>query len=271
MFVLRVNGETVATTDEQVIGIRVQTARGEVWSGGLAPNEGVADIILDCVAPGGPRRLDQIEGQAMQDIRDRAVEGQSIGNNPLNVVTPSMAQQGPNDSTLRQGGATPSGVNPISFANMSPSRDLATGLQASDSETLTRRITAFGEHGDANKAIEDNPAGGTTVTPSSNQPGMGTTPPPAPTDQPSLDQFGKPFVPPPQGPFDSGLDSRGALAPGETPWQETSETVQPNPMLSPGSPIEANRMDTPTEFTSEPVGTEGVVEASGIRIVKPKK
>jgi hypothetical protein len=159
-FSLRLDGEVIASVDEQVTGVRVMTARGESSATGIAPHEGVVDIILDKVAPGGPPRLDQIEAQALQAIRDRSEEGQPVGYARDLLVNPKglQATQGIHDETLRDGGVDPN-VRQNHVVG-GPSRDLGEGLSPKDTDVLTARIEAFGDHGDAQRAISDNPASG---------------------------------------------------------------------------------------------------------------
>lgn len=160
VFSLRLDGEIIATVDEQVTGVRVMTARGESSATGIAPHEGVVDIILDKVAPGGPPRLDQIEAAQLQAIRDRSQEGMRVGYARDLQVNPKglQATQGIHDETLREGGVDPAIRQNHVFGG--PSRDLGEGLSPKDTDVLTARLNAFGEHGDAGRAISDNPASG---------------------------------------------------------------------------------------------------------------
>jgi hypothetical protein len=160
-FSLRYRGETILTVDEQVLGVAIQTARGETATTGIAPNEGVVDIVLNTVAAGGPPRLDQIEMAAVQATRDRAVEGQSVGRVRDFDVEPTRSTQGFHDETLREGGVD-RGQEQV--FTQGPSVDLAQGLHPSDSETLTARIEAFSDHGDAQRAIKDNQPSGQGFT-----------------------------------------------------------------------------------------------------------
>lgn len=166
-FTLRLDGEPIAEIDEQVLGVSLQTGRGETARMGVGPQDGVVDIILDKVASGGPVRLDQIEAAARKEVQDRATEGELVGSAPGFFTAPAKGLhvgQGVHDETLRKGGVdtqlgneTRTNVNP-------PSRDLASGLNPTDTDVLTARLTAFGKHGDADKAIEDNPASGKPFT-----------------------------------------------------------------------------------------------------------
>lgn len=202
MFVLRLDGEIIATTDELVTGIRVQTARGEVSAVGLAPNEGVVDIILDRVAPGGPLRLDQIEAQALQDIRDRQIVGQPVGINPINQTPPTSVPQTNPSTTAAQ------------MIGLHPSMDLSSGLTPGDTDTINQRISDFGDHGDAAKAVADNPPG-------SGQP----APAPVVSEPQPVDSAGVPIPVP--DPLPSTTDS------GTPPTSST-----PPVGILPGSPVD---------------------------------
>jgi len=156
---LRLDGEVIASVDEQVTGVRIQTARGQTSATGIAPHEGVVDIILDRVAPSGPIRLDQLEAMQAQAIQDRGEEGQPVGFLRDAQVHPSglRASQGVHDETLREGGVDKELAERTRTNTAPPSRDLASGLSPKDTDVLTARIEAFGQCGDAEKAIEDNP------------------------------------------------------------------------------------------------------------------
>lgn len=160
-FSLRYRGEVILTVDEQVLGIAIQTARGETATTGIAPNEGVVDIVLTTVAAGGPRRLDQIEAAAVQETRDRAVEGQSVGRVRDFEVEPTRSDQGFHDETLREGDVE---RGKTQVFTQGPSVDLATGLHPADVETLTARVEAFNDHGDAQRAIDENQPSGQGFT-----------------------------------------------------------------------------------------------------------
>lgn len=157
-FDLRLDGEVIASVDEQVTGVRIQTSRGETSVTGIAPHEGVVDIILDRVAAGGPPRLDQIESAAMQAIRDRSEEGQVVGYTRDFQVHPSglRQDQGMHEETLREGGINTRLTRQTRSNGSVPSRDLAEGLNPNDVETRTRRLEAFADHGDTDRAISEN-------------------------------------------------------------------------------------------------------------------
>lgn len=159
MFSIRLDGKVIASVDEQVTALRVQTARGEASVLGIS-DEGVVDIILDKVAPGGPVRLDQLEAFQAQQIRERGREGVLVGQPRHEVVAPAqgqLAKQGLHLETLRPGGVDPKEVG--STVHDHPLRDLAVGLDTGDVETRTARIEAFAKDGDYDKAIKDNPPG----------------------------------------------------------------------------------------------------------------
>lgn len=78
MFEIRVNGETVYTTESQVDKAHILTSQGEAAAVGISQSVGVIDIALDIVAPGGPLRLDHLEALERQRQRDLAGD-QSVG------------------------------------------------------------------------------------------------------------------------------------------------------------------------------------------------
>lgn len=174
MLDVRLDGEVIATIEEQALAVRIQTSRGETSATGLGPDDGVIDLIIDRVPPGGPPRLDQLEAQTMQDIRDRSPEGTVIGFARDHQVHPSglSATQGTHTETLREGGVDTELTRRTRSNGQVPQVDLAEGLQAGDVEVRSARLTAFAEHGDAQRAIDDNPADGSGG--SSGQDGGGT-------------------------------------------------------------------------------------------------
>lgn len=214
MFVVRLDGEPIFSTDEQVIGCRLMTSRGEAAAIGLSQSDGVVDIVLDRVHPGGPVRLDQLEAQANLDIRERGKEGQTVGANPTLLNTVPAANQGAVTTTLTKGDTPSSGIDPRAFINQNPSVDLASGLATTDTGTLTNRINAFGDHGDAAKAVADHPAnsGDSTSSPSDG----------ASIDASSTDTTGRPQMPPagelgtgaPSGEASKQGGADGPFAPG---------------------------------------------------------
>lgn len=162
MLDVRLDGEVIATIEEQALAVRIQTSRGETSATGLGPDDGVIDIIIDRVAPGGPMRLDQAEAQVLQDLRDRTPEGSIVGFTRDFQVHPSglSATQGTHNETLREGGVDRELTRRTRSNGSVPSIDLGHGLLPGDVEIRSARITAFGEHGDAQRAIDDNPADG---------------------------------------------------------------------------------------------------------------
>lgn len=226
-FDLRLDGDVIATVDEQVTAVRLQTSRGETAAMGVAPHEGVVDIILDRVAPGGPPRLDQIEAMNMQAIRDRAQGGLPVGFPRDFQVRPAglRADQGLHDETLREGDVDVRLAERTRGNTSPPSKDLAEGLSARDTEVLTARIEAFSEHGDADRAIQDNPASGRPMVAEQGAvPGQFSEASPAPSGDA-----------PPSGP-DGGTPSElegstpGIMLPGAaTSGEETSDETPPSP------------------------------------------
>lgn len=150
-FTLRVNGEDVWSTDLQVEQVSLQSARGEAGRIGIS-TEGVVDVIVAEVAPGGPRRLDHVENAERRATREAVGEGDARGNLAADrYVLPrdTAVTQGEHDYTLRPGG--PDTEAPA--ANF-PSRDLAAG--AADDDERNARVEAFNSSGDADEAIANN-------------------------------------------------------------------------------------------------------------------
>lgn len=77
-FEVRINGQRVWSTDRQVTRIAMQGNRGEIGAAGIGPADGVVDLFVQEVAPGGPLRLDQVEAAQQAFIRDVA-EGTETG------------------------------------------------------------------------------------------------------------------------------------------------------------------------------------------------
>lgn len=153
-FNILVDGEKVATVDEQVTKVSVMTSRGTAAEVGIA-DEGAIDIILTKAVPGGPRRLDHIEAQQRKENAER-VEGQVTGQPAYNASKELTGTQGPHTYTADGEGVTTTDAP----KQLPPDRDLAEGLEADQSDILTARIEAFNSSGDAQAAIDDNPADG---------------------------------------------------------------------------------------------------------------
>lgn len=77
-FEVRINGQTVWKTERQVEKIAMQSGRGEIGAAGIAPTDGVIDVLVTEVPTGGPLRLDQVENAARQANRER-LEGTDLG------------------------------------------------------------------------------------------------------------------------------------------------------------------------------------------------
>lgn len=226
-FEVRVQGQPVYKEEAQVIGVSVQSARGELYRAGIS-TEGVIDIRLQTVNPGDPIRLDQLE-EAQRRWNAEIVQGQATGTPPLQIGNDMMVRQQADDSTLRPGGVQ-SNQPQQDFGP--PSRDLSEGLDPRDSEALTRRIEAYGQHGDADRAIDevgptDANAPTTAEQGATPAPNEGLQPPqPSPTGQ-VLTPGGVDLnsVPPPEstppGPSPEGLTGGGEPTPagGATPDQ----------------------------------------------------
>jgi hypothetical protein len=151
-FEVRVNGETVFKTPAQILTVALQSAQGEMFKGGVN-SMGVVDVVLEQVQPGSPPRLDQVEAAQAQFLRSLS-EGQVVGTAPVQYGSELNVRQGEHTYTTEPGGI-PEGDDTVSYPP--PSLDLSTGLDPSDSDALTKRIEAYGEHGDAAKAIADVP------------------------------------------------------------------------------------------------------------------
>lgn len=145
-FRILLDGEEIASVDEQVTRLSVMTSRGVGAEVGIA-DEGAVDIQLTRVVPGGVRRLDELEREQIERDRERAAEGEPVGAPPTNA---------PRELNTNQFGEK---------NNPPPDVDLSQGLESDDSDTLTARVNAFSSGGDAQKAIDDNPPGTGTSTP----------------------------------------------------------------------------------------------------------
>jgi hypothetical protein len=152
-FSVRYQGETILTVDEQVTRVAIQTARGETGAAGISPDEGVIDLVLDLVPPGGPVRLDQLEMAQRRALQDRSPEGTVVGQVRDFQVQPTRSSQGYHDETTREGDIERGQQQVFS---QGPSKDLASGLDSRDTDTLNARLQAYGDHGDADRAIREN-------------------------------------------------------------------------------------------------------------------
>lgn len=150
-FEVRVNGETVSKTDQQVIGVSLMSARGELYRAGIS-TEGAIDIVLQTVNAGDPIRLDQLE-RAQNEMNRSLVEGEITGTAPWSPSDGLTAKQQVGDVTLHPGSEN----RTEQAQTQPPAVDLAQGLTPADHEILTARIDAFNSHGDAQRAINDNP------------------------------------------------------------------------------------------------------------------
>lgn len=77
-FQLRINGQQVWTSERQVTRISMQSGRGEIGAAGISPQDGVIDIFVEEVSPGGPLRLDEVERARDESIR-ATDEGTEVG------------------------------------------------------------------------------------------------------------------------------------------------------------------------------------------------
>lgn len=92
MFELRINGQRVWSSERQVTRVSMQSGRGEIGAAGISPADGVIDIFVEEVAPGGPPRLDQVEEAQARLLADVAegTETGSIGYTPANDANKPM-------------------------------------------------------------------------------------------------------------------------------------------------------------------------------------
>lgn len=160
-FALRLNGEIIAEIPEQVTGVRLLSSRGQAAAMGISPDDGVIDIVIDTVAPGGPPRLDQLEALAVQQLRDRAEEGVVVGTPPDSMRSVGMgdvrASQGLHLETVRPGGVDVDEQNSVIYTH--PVKDIFAGLDLGDTETRTARANAFAKTGNVDSVIKDYPPG----------------------------------------------------------------------------------------------------------------
>lgn len=144
MFRLVHEGDTILEVEEQVTEVTLRTARGSGQPVFISPTDGVIEIVIAKVAPGGPLRLDHLEALQLKAIRDRGTEGERVGNvaDTLNgpeahmLVTP----QGFNADTAGEG----TNREHVDMGTL-PAEDLAEG--AKDEKERTARIDAFGKDG----------------------------------------------------------------------------------------------------------------------------
>jgi len=178
-FEVRVNGQPVHKEEAQVIGVSLQSARGEMYKAGIS-TEGVIDVRLETVQPGGNIRLDQLDAARAAWDRER------IANAPESTAPPPMdprefmvQQQVPVSNVLP---GVEGGEVSDQPAQPPPDQDLSAGLDPSDDAALTARVEAYTEHGDAAKAISDNPPSDPESPPPEPEP----EPEPAEEEPPSL-------------------------------------------------------------------------------------
>lgn len=167
MFQLRINGQQVWTSERQVTRIAMQSDRGEIGSAGLAPTDGVIDIFIEEVQPGGPVRLDEIERARDEFVRNTP-EGTTVGlpsyapdtdaNKPTQGVPSRDAEAGgpnvgdkpellanrpevsPTGSTLNADGAVEEAVvgDGQKSEDDTPSADVSPGNGAADPNATTQ-------------------------------------------------------------------------------------------------------------------------------------
>src|SRR5918993_5872436 len=96
-FRILVDGEEVATCDQQVTRVSVMTARGTAAEVGIA-DEGAIDLVLIKAFPGGPIRLDHLEALRAKQENERR-EGLEQGPVDYNVTKALTDTQGPHSYT----------------------------------------------------------------------------------------------------------------------------------------------------------------------------
>jgi hypothetical protein len=220
MFEVRVNGQPVYKESAQVIGVSLQSARGELYRAGIS-TEGIIDLRVEIENPRDPIRLDQLE-EARRRWEAEMVQGQITGTAPLQLGNDMHKRQGFDDSTLRPGGVATM-TQQQDFGP--PSRDLSVDLDPRDSDALTRRLNAYAQHGDADRAIEEN-------GPSEEL----SAPTPPPTDEPSpTGQFLTPSgdsgsnAPPPESTPDGTIEGQGSGESAVPAGGATPDLSQPGP------------------------------------------
>lgn len=72
-------GDVILELDQQVVSASLRTSHGSGTPTFLDSDTGVVELVIEKVPTGGPRRLDQIEAQALKDIQDRSTEGETVG------------------------------------------------------------------------------------------------------------------------------------------------------------------------------------------------
>lgn len=123
-FEIRVNGEKAWDTEDHVLGISVQSARGEVARVGTAIDDAILNIVVDIATPGGPMRLDHLEALQAEQFRSFR-EGEVAG--PTPVVQDEESLQGTQgehtETVIESAGLTNPDITP------QPSEDDASGTE----------------------------------------------------------------------------------------------------------------------------------------------
>jgi hypothetical protein len=188
-FELRINGQRVWSSERQVTRISMQSGRGEIGAAGISPTDGVVDIFIEEVSPGGPVRLDELDRARDEAIRD-VDEGTQVGAptyappldaNRLTQGTPSRdvpaggpdvgekpdfvqnrPETSPTGSTLKADGSVD--VTPTNEVQPSAddSDEVRTGGEAIVGETPSE--TAAGDQGQGNVNAGGNNPGGNVPT-----------------------------------------------------------------------------------------------------------
>lgn len=155
-FKVLVNGQPVYDEEKQVLEVAIQTSQGEKFKFGVG-DMGAVDIVLRTVQAGDPVRLDQLDA-ARADFNRALVDGVPTGTPPPEFNPALLQKQGVSNSTIVSGEGDPT----PGTLQLPPSVDLSQNLTLDDSATRTARIKDFNEHGDAAKAVADNPPGSGT-------------------------------------------------------------------------------------------------------------
>lgn len=143
-FKLRVNGEDVWSTDQQVNNVSLMSARGEAGRIGIS-TEGVVDVVVSEIPSGGPMRLDHYEAMKRQEQRDFQ-EGGSLGireASTFDVGRGAKATQGEHDYTARTGDAV------SQEGGVGPDVDLAKDINRQDYDSEEEFVAA------RTKAVEE--------------------------------------------------------------------------------------------------------------------
>ena len=121
---VRVNGEKVWSTDNRVVRISGQSARGEMFAAGIADTDGVVDLFVEEAVSAGTPRLDEIDDMKQAAIRS-VPEGTIVGTPPYEPAAdankPGQTSEDLSSSTIETetetGADTSSSVSVPSFGS----------------------------------------------------------------------------------------------------------------------------------------------------------